>query len=369
MYNINRLKKIIMLRLSILVVVFCFPSVLIGKNAFESPKLSNPDSWTMIMLPDPQAYITFDRNQPLFDLMITWIASHVDSLNINMVVCTGDLVNHNYYLNPDGINANQTSVQQWEAVSKSFERLDGIVPYALATGNHDYTSLPNRNRQTFFDDYFPSHRNRLNLRVLRDVGTDAEGYPTLANASYEIITPQKNKYLILVLEYAPCDITLAWAEKIIKQQKYIDHKVILLTHSYMYDINRKNERIVSESSKLETPNWGADIWQKLVKPSKNISLVLCGHTAAPDDWNGAVGFRKDRNSLGKIVPQMMFNTQALGGGWRGNGGDGWLRILEFLPDGKTVKVKTFSPLFAISPSTRHLAWNRESYNEFIFELE
>lgn len=33
-----------MLRLSILVVVFCFPSVLIGKNAFESPKLSNPDS-------------------------------------------------------------------------------------------------------------------------------------------------------------------------------------------------------------------------------------------------------------------------------------------------------------------------------------
>ena len=106
-----------------------------------------------------------------------------------------------------------------------------------------------------------------------------------------------------------------------------------------------------------------------MKPSKNISLVLCGHTAAPDDWNGAVGFRKDRNSLGKIVPQMMFNTQALGGGWRGNGGDGWLRILEFLPDGKTVKVKTFSPLFAISPSTRHLAWNRESYNEFIFELE
>jgi len=59
----------------------------------------------------------------------------------------------------------------------------------------------------------------------------------------------------------------------------------------------------------------------------------------------------------------------MGGGWHGNGGDGWIRILEFLPDGKTVKVKTFSPMFAISPSTKHLAWDREDYNEFTFELD
>ena len=52
---------------------------------------------------------------------------------------------------------------------------------------------------------------------------------------------------------------------------------------------------------------------------------------------------------------MMFNVQVLGGGWEGNGGDGWLRILEFMPDGRTIKVKTYSPLFGISPSTRHLA--------------
>ncbi len=40
---------------------------------------------------------------------------------------------------------------------------------------------------------------------------------------------------------------------------------------------------------------------------------------------------------------MMFNVQILGGGWEGNGGDGWLRILEFLPDGRTIKVRTYSP--------------------------
>jgi hypothetical protein len=66
---------------------------------------------------------------------------------------------------------------------------------------------------------------------------------------------------------------------------------------------------------------------------------------------------------------MTFNAQAMGGGWFGNGGDGWLRYLEFLPDGKTVKVKTFSPLFAISPATQKLAYKKEKNQEFEFTLD
>ena len=40
---------------------------------------------------------------------------------------------------------------------------------------------------------------------------------------------------------------------------------------------------------------------------------------------------------------MMFNAQTADKQWFGNGGDGWLRIMEFMPDGKTIKIKTFSP--------------------------
>jgi len=66
----------------------------------------------------------------------------------------------------------------------------------------------------------------------------------------------------------------------------------------------------------------------------------------------------------------LFDAQSMGGGHReGNGGDGWLRILEFMPDGKTVKVKTFSPLFAASPSTRHLAWKKDERNEYVFKFD
>ena len=80
-------------------------------------------------------------------------------------------------------------------------------------------------------------------------------------------------------------------------------------------------------------------------------------------------FSTDTNEEGKTVAQMAFNTQAIGGGFHGSGGDGWLRLLEFMPDRKTVKATTFSPLFAISPSTRDLAWKHDERNEFTFTIE
>jgi hypothetical protein len=106
---------------------------------------------------------------------------------------------------------------------------------------------------------------------------------------------------------------------------------------------------------------GYDMWQKLVKPSKNIKLVLSGHIGEK-----GVAFRTDINSNGNKVQQMTFNAQMIG---EDNGGDGWLRILEFLPDGKTVKVKTFSPLFAISPTTQKFAYRTGVNDQFDFLLE
>ncbi len=51
------------------------------------------------------------------------------------------------------------------------------------------------------------------------------------------------------------------------------------------------------------------------------------------------------------------------------GGDGWLRIMEFMPDGKTIKIKTFSPFFAISPTTEKYAWRTEEFDQFDIVLD
>lgn len=330
------------------------------------PKLSDPESFSMILIPDPQSYVKFDANQPLFELQTAWIANSLESLNIKGVLCTGDLVEQNEIRIPNGVNGNQTSEEQWKAASRAFERLDGKVPYMICTGNHDYGYERAENRLCHLPDYFPAERNSCWRKSLVAVGRNAHGIPTLENAAYELDTSTWGKLLVISLEFAPRDEAIEWARRLTQQPRYKDHKVILLTHSYM---SPEAVRHVKEDYDVSPANYGQAIWDKLVYPSSNIRLVICGHECEIVGYEGQVAFRTDRNQAGKKVPQMMFNAQTADGQWHGNGGDCWLRLLEFLPDGKTISVRTFSPLFALSPTTCDKAWRTAPYDEFKISIE
>ncbi len=351
---------------SIVVAIFCLTNAAAQQQKYTPPALSNSNSWSIIMLPDPQTYQKFERNQPLFELMTAWVSENIGRLNIKLVMCTGDLVEQNEMINPDGETVNQPSKKQWAAVAHAFNRLDGKVPYVLAAGNHDYGYSNISVRRSNYNTYFPVDKNFKTQKLIREAGLNAEGIPTMENAAFEFTSPQGRKFLLLTLEFAPRDTIIAWAKKVTGQEAYKNHTAIILTHSYL---NSANEQIEKENYNITDGNYGAAIWRKLVQPSTNIQLVFSGHIGKPDNARGHVGFRTDKNAAGKKVNQMVFNAQAMGGGWYGNGGDGWLRILEFLPDGKTVKVKTFSPFFAISPTTQQFAWRTAPYDEFVFQLD
>ena len=66
------------------------------------PKLSHERSFSMVLIPDPQSYVKFDANQPLFELQTAWIANSLKSLNIKGVLCTGDLVEQMKSVYPTG---------------------------------------------------------------------------------------------------------------------------------------------------------------------------------------------------------------------------------------------------------------------------
>src|SRR5690606_7347194 len=140
---------------------------------------------------------------------------------------------------------------------------------------------------------------------------------------------------------------------------YQHHIGVVLTHSYL---NSDGKRTHNESYPLKNANYGTMIWENFISRSKQIQLVFSGHMANSDHHIDQVGYRLDENAGGAPVHQMMFNAQREGGGWHGNGGDGWLRILEFIPQKRIINVQTFSPLFFISPSSRDLAWRRETYD-------
>ncbi|WP_114750671.1 metallophosphoesterase [Pleomorphovibrio marinus] len=333
-------------------------------DTYKPPALAHKDAWTLVLLPDTQTYVKFKRNQPILDLMANWVLENKEELNIPLVLHVGDLVEHNAWANPDGLAANQPGKAQWESVSTSMGAFDGKIPFIATTGNHDFGIKNAENRNTSYEEYFPLDKNHLTQVLLRDVSTGEDGMPLLTNATYEFVAPDKREFLILVLEFAPRDTHLDWAIDRVSDPKYENHIVILLTHTYL---NRDSEHIESENYPLEDRNYGKAVFEKLVKPSKNIRMVFSGHIGAPDDPSAHVGFRSDINAAGKTVQQMTFNAQAIGGGWQGNGGDGWLRLLEF--HGNQVRVKTFSPLFAISPSTQHLAWGTDVFAPFSFTLD
>lgn len=332
-----------------------------GQKTINSPQLSNPESYTWILLPDLQSYQKFGRNQAIFQLMVDWIIDQKENLNIELVLCVGDLVEQNNLLVPDGINGDQTSVSQWEAVQKGFAKMNDQIPYILCTGNHDYGVVSAENRYSQFNSYFPPQGNPLTQFLLVEMAPNGEGVQTLENACYQWTSPHSQSFLIFSLEFAPRTEILNWAKKLALKPEFGNHTGVLLTHSYQ---DSNGERTHNEKYPLIDANYGKLIWEDFVQPSTNINFVFCGHIADSETHKGQVSYRKDSNSEGNAVNQLLFNAQREGGGWHGNGGDGWLRILEFMPDSKTIKVFTFSPLFWISPSTRDLAWRKEIFDQF-----
>lgn len=337
-----------------------------GLFAQQKPSLSSSNSFSMILLPDPQTYTKFDVNQPLFELLTSWVAHNQKALNIKAVLCTGDLVEQNDYIVPDNVNGNQTSNQQWEAASRAFSRLDNKVPYIICGGNHDYGYKRSENRICNIPKYFPVERNSCWKDCLVSSCPNAFGFHSLENAAYEFEQENWGKLLIIVLEFAPRDEVLTWAKDLAASKGFINHRVIVLTHSYL---RWDGSIIEKESYKISPANYGKAIWNKLIYPSSNIRMLICGHYCENKPFKYNVGQRVDKNSQGKEVFQMMFNAQTAGGGWHGNGGDGWLRIMEFMPDGETIKIRTYSPLFGISPTTEKYAWRTESYDQFDIQMK
>ncbi len=350
-----------------------------SQEPYKRPAREHNNSWSVILLPDIQNYVKWGYNQPILDLMMAWIEHHIDSLNIKMVLHTGDIVEQNDLFIPAN-NGNLTAQKQWEFAAKAFSRLNGKVPYITALGNHDFSIDASLKRTSRFGEFFRIDDNFLNKRILVQNGIDESGQPTLQNSAYEVKSPNGGKdYLFMTIEYAPRDTVITWAKKIEKLEQYKNHRVVLLTHAYLtpkdehwsgeprwfmyepYTIDNQSQK--SFRYLLPFANNGKQIWEKLVQPASNIELVLSGHISG-------TGYRSDKNKAGRTVHQILFDAQSEGGGHlQGNGGDGWLRILEFLPDNKTIKVKTFSPLFAASPSTRHLAWRKDNRNEYEIKLD
>jgi hypothetical protein len=220
--------------------------------------------------------------------------------------------------------------------------LDGKVPYALVLGNHDYA---NTNRITSVNDYF-SVSNMKSWPTFGGVREEGR-----IENSYHLCRLGGRDWIILALEFGPRDEVVAWANKLLDSHR--DRLGILVTHAYLFRDNVRYDHTAGKRQRASPDGWGNDgeqLWQKLVRKHANMRLVFSGHVAT-----GGFGHLASEGDHGNTVHQLMVDYENLRGG-----GSGYLRLVEFLPDGKSVQVKGYSPAL-----DRHLT---DSTNQFTFTL-
>ena len=172
-----------------LILALCAVTQATAQQRADQQRLSNLMSFSMILMGDPQGYTKYGCNQPLFDLCTAWCADNIDSLHIKAVMLTGDLVEQNDNLVPNRAMTDQTSRQMWQWASQCLKRLDGKVPYIIATGNHEYGYTRGDEPTTHFPEYFPIERNSAWSGCVVATMPNRQGVNSLENAAYEFDDP------------------------------------------------------------------------------------------------------------------------------------------------------------------------------------
>ncbi|MGC2694721.1 MAG: carboxypeptidase regulatory-like domain-containing protein [Candidatus Angelobacter sp.] len=293
-------------------------SSLAARAQSPSPSPTPADEFTIVALPDTQFYSSL--NPQIFAAQTQWIANHVQDENIKLVAGLGDIVDGG------GMPA------QWQNADAAVRLLDGHVPYMMAIGNHDYDQNNPAGRTAStknFNSFFGPAR-------YAGASWYRGSFPAGSNENfYGVINVNGRNYLILVLEFAPRDAALAWADGIVKANQ--DKDVIVVTHMYTYSDNTRISQCDLNSAAsfgVGQDNNGEDMWWKLVRKYPNIHLVLSGHVVQGD----GTGRRMDLGANGNLVNQILADYQSdpLGGG-------GYLRLLRISPSLNRVSVTTYSP--------------------------
>lgn len=261
-------------------------------------------SFTVVLLPDTQNYA--EKHPDTYVAQTLWIRERRQKDNIKFVIHLGDIVQ------------TSTNKPEWENADQAMRLLDGVVPYSIAPGNHDM--VVNNRDTTLYNEFFSPARFADRKWYGGHMGETNDNNFCFFEAS-------GMKFMILNLEFAPRDETLEWAAGVAK--RHPDHRVIVATHCYMRPQARDTN--CATSYKI-AGNSGEEMWQKLIRKQPNVFLVVSGHVLG-------VGLQTSVNDAGGKVLEMLTDYQGLP-----NGGDGWLRSLQFVPAENKIHVKTYSPL-------------------------
>jgi hypothetical protein len=276
--------------------------------------------FTIVALPDTQYYVSsLNGGKPaIFNSQTQWIVNNKNSSNIVFVTQLGDCVQNG----DNGGNSIEWD-NAWTAMRKLEDPVATMlaqgIPYGVAVGNHDQSPTGSASgTTTFYNQYFG---------VKHFTGRNYYGghYGSNNDNHYDLFSAGGMGFIVVTLEYDPSanPSVLAWANNLL--QTYSNRRAIVVSH---YIINSGGDINSGVNATFSTQ--GKAIYNAL-KGNPNLFLMLSGHVTPPE------GQRKDVFN-GNIVYTLLSDYQS-----RTNGGNGWLRLMEFSPANNQIRVKTYSP--------------------------
>lgn len=291
-----------------------------------SANFAEDEDFTIVALPDPQKYTLETASPDTSSVQTQWVLDNLVSHNIKYLTHEGDLVESPH------------SAAQWEIATAAINLLNGRLPYGVVMGNHDfhYTQTP------YLDRFGPNPTEPSSI----DRWTDAEtgeryhwigGYSPRGYSVFHLLEINGRDFLFLHLDLDCPDSDLAWAEGVLATHPR--HLTLITTHNYLagtggFGGSGTGERGLTSAPGVLFPpdrNKPETIFKTLIEPFNQVFMVICGH-------NYAAYSLPTTNLAGRTVHQVLCNYQSIK-----NGGNGFLRLMEFQPSRRRIHNTTYSP--------------------------
>ncbi|MBQ7277705.1 MAG: metallophosphoesterase [Clostridia bacterium] len=247
-----------------------------------------PTPFSLYFVSDTQVYAY--KYPKIFHAMFTYMANERNKLNALGVLMTGDIVD------------NRHLQRHWDNAQGALGLLDGRLPIWCVAGNHD-VGADKAEYEKFLSYAFCTVQEAKKL--YRD-----------GVCWYDTLSAGGSTFLLLGLGWQVEDGFLPWAKEVL--DGHPDLPVILLVHSFLTD-------------KGGLTAMGKKVEEQLLSQCPHPYLVLCGHNDGSARWSIDYG-------PGHFVNAMMYNFQD-----DKKKGLGYLRILTFVPQNRSLEIVTYSP--------------------------
>lgn len=302
--------------------------------------------FTVAVLPDTQPYTDMCAQKSYFFFPLNTLdilESQVDYIAEHSASNGGDIV---FALHEGDVVEHWGKFQcEWRDASRMMGKLDGVVPYLIVPGNHDYDRW-NQSKEPIqvsgyrnFESYFGPDSSHFKNKSW--YGGSYHG----GTNSWSVQNIDGYQILFLALELEPTDDTLYWAQEVINLHKGIP--TVIVTHEFL---NLGSQATFCNSANRADAggNSPANVWNKFIRKNSQIIFLLCGHAFYGSNGEGR---RIEKNDDGYLVHFLLSNYQGRHeirdtvsiNRFPYVSGDGWLRLMHFDLANNCVHVQTYSP--------------------------